>query len=115
MADDQHPIAGIERPPSHTVLYIEDDDANLRLVERIFARRENIELISADHGLAGSELARARRPVLVLLDLGLPDVSGEIVLERLRGDPATAAIPVVIVSGDATDQRVQRLLDSGAS
>jgi DNA-binding response OmpR family regulator len=96
-------------------LYIEDDDANVRLVERLLARQGDIELISATHGLAGIDVARDRQPVLVLLDLGLPDISGEIVLKCLRGNPATAAIPVVIVSGDVTDRRVQRLLESGAS
>src|SRR5687767_14205908 len=115
MADNERVLAGIKPAPSHTVLYIEDDDANVRLVKRLLARRGDIELISAAHGLEGIELARAGQPVLVLLDLGLPDVGGEIVLERLRNDPATAAIPVVIVSGDVTDQRIQRLLDSGAS
>jgi signal transduction histidine kinase/ActR/RegA family two-component response regulator len=96
------------------VLHIEDNLANLKLVERLVENQNDIDIIPAMQGRLGVELARKHRPVLILLDLHLPDVSGETVLQQLRDDPATATIPVAIVSADATPGRVQRLLASGA-
>ena len=100
--------------PRPSVLHIEDNLSNVTLVERVFAPRE-VEVIAAMQGRLGVELAREHRPVLILLDLHLPDLGGEEVLQRLRDDPATAAIPVVIVSADATRGQVQRLLTAGAT
>ena len=97
------------------VLHIEDNLSNLTLIERILAQRPGVEVVAAMHGRLGLELAREHHPVLVLLDLHLPDMGGEQVLQRLRDDPATASIPVVIVSADATPGRVQRLLSAGAA
>jgi CheY-like chemotaxis protein len=96
------------------VLYIEDNLANLTLVQRIVAERDGIEIIPAMQGRLGLELAREHRPALILLDLHLPDIGGDEVLQRLRDDPITATIPVVIVSADATPGQVQRLLNAGA-
>ena len=97
------------------VLHIEDNLSNLKLVERILARRADIEIVAAMHGGLGLELAREQRPILILLDLHLPDMGGEDVLQRLRDDPVTASIPVAIISADATAGQVQRLLASGAT
>jgi signal transduction histidine kinase/ActR/RegA family two-component response regulator len=97
------------------VLHIEDNLSNLKLVERIFARRPDVEVVAAMQGSLGMELAREHSPALVLLDLHLPDMGGDQVLQRLRDDPATASIPVVIVSADATPGQVQRLLTAGAT
>jgi signal transduction histidine kinase/CheY-like chemotaxis protein len=97
-----------------TVLYIEDNLANLTLIQRIVAERDGIEIIPAMQGRLGLELAREHQPAVVLLDLHLPDISGDEVLQRLRDDPATSTIPVVIVSADATPGQVQRLLNAGA-
>ena len=97
------------------VLHIEDNLSNLTLIERVLAQRPGVEVIAAMHGRLGLELAREHRPALVLLDLHLPDMGGEQVLQRLRDDPATASIPVVIVSADATPGHVQRLLGAGAT
>jgi CheY-like chemotaxis protein len=99
------------RPPT-TVLYVEDNALNLRLVERVFRRRPDIELISATEGLSGFALARERRPAVILLDFNLPDVNGDEVLRMLRADPATSAIPVVMLSADST--QIERLLLAGA-
>lgn len=104
----------IARRKPHLVLYIEDNAANLRLVERIFERRPAIELISASQGLPGLELVLARQPDVVLLDINLPDVSGDEVLRRIRADPLTSTIPVVILSADANYRQVQLLLEAGA-
>jgi signal transduction histidine kinase/CheY-like chemotaxis protein len=98
-----------------TVLYVEDNVSNLRLIERVVQVRGDVEVVAAMQGRLGLELAREHRPALVLLDLHLPDMPGEEVLRRLREDPATASTPVVIVSADATPGHVQRLLTAGAS
>jgi PAS domain S-box-containing protein len=100
--------------PERAILYIEDNLSNLKLVERVLSQRSDLKVIAAMQGRLGLELAREHQPVLVLLDLHLPDMDGEQVLQRLRDDPATAAIPVVIVSADATHGQVQRLLTAGA-
>lgn len=99
----------------HKVLYIEDNPSNLRLIERILGRRGDIDVISAMQGRFGIDLARQHHPSLILLDLHLPDISGEEILRRLLDDPATASIPVVMVTADATTGQVQRLLSAGAA
>jgi len=111
--DDAAPPA----PPAATrerVLHIEDNLSNLKLVERVLERRADVEIVAAMQGRLGVELAREHQPVLVLLDLHLPDMGGEQVLQRLREDPLTASIPVAIVSADATAGQVQRLIAAGA-
>ncbi|MGQ0521262.1 MAG: ATP-binding response regulator [Actinomycetota bacterium] len=112
--------AGDEPAPApadsrRTVLHIEDNLANLNLMERILARRSDIQVVAAMQGSLGLELAREHRPAMILLDLHLPDMSGEQVLQRLRDDPVTSSIPVVMVSADATTGQIQRLLSAGAA
>ena len=97
-----------------TVLYIDDNAANRRLVERVFERRPDLELITASRGSPGLDLAYDYQPNLVLLDLSLPDIDGYEVLRRLRADPRTNAIPVIVVSADADQRTIQRLLETGA-
>ena len=97
-----------------TVLYIEDNLSNLRLVERAMARYRGVRLIPAMQGRLGLELARQHRPDLILLDLHLPDIPGEQVLRELQGDPGLRRIPVVILSADATPGGVERLRAAGA-
>jgi PAS domain S-box-containing protein len=99
---------------TRTVLHIEDNLANLRLVERVLAQRDGLRVVAAMQGRLGLELAREHDPVLVLLDLHLPDMGGDLVLERLREDPMTATIPVVVISADATPRQAQRLINAGA-
>ena len=60
------------------------------------------------------ELAQAHRPKLILLDLNLPDIHGSEVLRRLQNEPATAQVPVVVLSADATPSQIERLLTAGA-
>lgn len=98
----------------HTVLYIEDNPANLSLIEHLFANRNDIQLLSAPQGRFGIEVAREHRPALILLDLGLPDMPGEEVFQRLRDDEKTRGIPVIVISADATPYQQQRLLGLGA-
>jgi CheY-like chemotaxis protein len=111
------PAAGstdsITRPPAK-ILYIEDNVANLALVETILAERSEITLLSAVLGQIGIDLAVEHLPDLLLLDMHLPDVQGEEVLRRIKGDPRTCDIPVVVVSADATPATLRRLTTAGA-
>jgi protein-histidine pros-kinase len=99
----------------HTVLYIEDNVANLQLIERILAHRPAIRLLSAMQGSLGIELAKQHRPDLILLDLHLPDMPGEDVLRRLLHDDQTKDIPVLIISADTSDVTLKRISASGAA
>jgi PAS domain S-box-containing protein len=98
----------------HTVLYIEDNLSNIRLMEDIVAIHSGITLMTAMQGRMGLDLAREHRPEFIFLDLHLPDIPGHEVLARLKSDPRTCTIPVVIISADATPGQVKRLLDVGA-
>jgi PAS domain S-box-containing protein len=97
-----------------TLLYIEDNLANLSLVETILLSRPRWRTMPALQGLIGLELAREHRPDLILLDLHLPDIDGEEVLRRLRAEARTVAIPVVVITADATPTAVERLRAAGA-
>jgi PAS domain S-box-containing protein len=89
------------------ILHVEDNLDNLALVEQILARHDEVELIAVTLGGLAVELARRHRPDVILLDLHLPDMSGIDVLGRLQTDPLTTAIPVVVVSADATAERME--------
>ncbi|MDP9004892.1 MAG: response regulator [Verrucomicrobiota bacterium] len=100
--------------PSCDVLYIEDDLVNFTLMKRILEFRPALTLLHADRGETGVELAQSHRPKLILLDLNLPDMHGSEVLRKLQADPATAQVPVVVLSADATPSQIERLLTAGA-
>jgi len=97
-----------------TVLYIEDNPSNRVLVESALSLRPNIRLLTASHGSLGLDMAREHLPDLILLDLHLPDGSGEDVLRSLKADDATMGIPVIVVSADATKRRISTLRRAGA-
>jgi len=99
---------------SATVLYVEDNIGNVRLLERLLMHRPNINLITSLQGREGFELALQHRPDLILLDVHMPDLSGIEVLELLRGDAVTAPIPVVMLSADASHEQIRRFRDAGA-
>jgi CheY-like chemotaxis protein len=98
---------------SSTVLYIEDDVANVQLVERLLMQRPNINLITSLLGGMGVELAHQYRPDLILLDVHLTDIHGFEVLERLQADSRTVDIPVVVLSADATTWQRRRFRNAG--
>ncbi len=98
-----------------TVLYIEDQDLNLRLVERILQPRPEYRLLTAMQGGLGLDLAREHHPDLILLDLNLPDMSGDEVLRKLKADPHVRQIPVIMVSADAMGDRIEQVMALGAS
>ena len=82
----------------HVVLHIDYDDKVRSIVERALALRADIKLVSASRGRLGIELARVHQPSVVVLDTKMPDVDGDEVLRRLRADPLTSTIPVIIVT-----------------
>ncbi|HJR46048.1 MAG TPA: ATP-binding protein [Actinomycetota bacterium] len=115
-AVQEAPLAAVapDRSPA-TVLQVEDNPSNIKLVARIMQRRPWIDLVTAQLGADALEVAKRVGPDLVLLDLNLPDMSGREVLARLRSDPDTRDIQVVMLSADATGSQVQSLLDAGAA
>ena len=98
-----------------TILYIEDNPSNFELVKRILARKPSYRLLSAAiQGGLGLELAAEHLPDLILLDLNLPDMSGEEVLRRLRKDPHVAHVPVIVITANDADRRRDELIAAGA-
>ncbi len=96
-----------------TLLYIEDNPGNLKLVAKIVARRPGMRLLTAMNGNSGIEIARVSRPEMILMDVNLPDISGFKALEILRSDPATAHIPVIALSANAMPLNIKSGLEAG--
>jgi CheY-like chemotaxis protein len=99
--------------PLRTLLYVEDNPANLKLVEQLIARRPTMRLLSALDGNRGIQLARASQPEVILMDINLPGISGIEALNILREDPATAHIPVVALSANAMPRDIEKGLEAG--
>ncbi len=98
-----------------TILYIEDNIANFTLIKHALALWGHaVELLGAEQGRIGLELARSHQPDLILLDLHLPDIMGDVVLQRLQAEPATRAIPIIMLSAEASTRQIERLLAAGA-
>jgi PAS domain S-box-containing protein len=107
--------ASLPAAARHTLLYIEDNLSNVALVEALVARLPGVDLLTAMQGNLGLDLAREHRPELIMLDLDLPDLPGDDVLSLLRSDDRTRAIPVVIISADATPGQIARMRLAGAA
>jgi CheY-like chemotaxis protein len=105
----------IDASPARTVLYIEDNHANVQLVESILGFRPGVRLVSAREGEEGLEQARRHRPDLILLDVHLPDMKGSELLAVIRAEPELRDIPVIVVSADATALQIDRLRAAGAA
>ncbi len=97
----------------HILLYVEDNQANITLVEQIVALRSDMQLLSALNGSRGIAMARSERPDVILLDIGLPDISGLQALRILREDPATRQIPVLAISANAMPADIEAGLAAG--
>jgi len=116
---DETAIAALAVPPVsrgvqiRTVLSVEDNPANLKLVQQIIARHSEIRLLTAMNGNSGIEIARASRPDVILMDINLPDISGFAALKILNSDPATAHIPVIAISANAMRTDIERGLKAG--
>jgi PAS domain S-box-containing protein len=100
---------------TRSIVYIEDNLTNLRLLERLLEPLPHTRVIPAMHGTLGIELARQHQPDLILLDLHLPDLNGLEILQRLKRDPVTAPIPVIVLSADAAPSQLTRLESAGAT
>jgi CheY-like chemotaxis protein len=96
------------------VLHIEDDPIIFASVKLLLESNRKLKVLRAINGEEGVALAQTCAPKLVLLDLDLPDIHGSEVIQRLQKEPATARIPVVVLSGDATPSQIERLLILGA-
>jgi signal transduction histidine kinase/CheY-like chemotaxis protein len=112
------PSASAEAPvrsgaQMRTLLYVEDNPANLMLVEDLIARRPDIRLLSARDGHRGIEIARTSRPDVILMDINLPGISGITALRILAEDPATAHIPVIALSANAMPHDIEKGLEAG--
>jgi CheY-like chemotaxis protein len=109
----QIPQQSMEHALMYTLLYIEDNPANLMLVEDIIARRPDIHLLSAKNAKQGIKLARATLPDVILMDINLPGFSGYDAFEMLSDDPQTAHIPVVALSANAMPRDIEKGLEVG--
>jgi PAS domain S-box-containing protein len=99
--------------PLRTLLYVEDNPANLELVEQLIARRPDLRLLSAADGNLGIEFARACLPEVILMDINLPGISGIEALKILRADPTTAHIPIIALSANAVPRDIEKGLEAG--
>lgn len=111
----QQPTVSEPAPQTaRTILHIEDNETNFRLTEQILTDRPNINVIWAPDGTRGVESAIKNAPALILLDMNLPDIHGSEVLAKLRSNPATEKIPVIVLSADASPTQIEKMLQTGA-
>ncbi len=101
------------RTSPRTLLYVEDNSANLELVEQLIARRPDLRLLSAADGNLGVELARAYLPEVILMDINLPGLSGIEALRILRTDTSTAHIPIIALSANAVPRDIEKGMEAG--
>ena len=106
-------VPGRHAEAIQTVLYVEDNPANLELVEQIIARCPHLRLLSAADGSTGIEFARAYLPRVILMDINLPGISGIEVMQVLRADPTTASIPIIALSANAVPRDIKKGLQAG--
>jgi PAS domain S-box-containing protein len=99
--------------PLRTILYVEDNPANLELVGQLIARRSELRMLSAADGTLGIQYARACLPEVILMDINLPGMSGIEAMKILRADPLTAHIPIIALSANAVPRDIERALDAG--
>jgi signal transduction histidine kinase/AmiR/NasT family two-component response regulator len=110
LAPQETEQAALTRPP---VLYVEDNPANLDLVEQLIARRPDLRLLSAADGNLGVEFALAYLPQVILMDINLPGMSGLEAMQLLRTDPSTAHIPIIALSANAVPRDIERGMEAG--
>ena len=110
---DRRVLAAPEASEQLTLLYVEDNPANLALVEQLIARRGDLKLVTAIDAYLGIELARAYVPDVILMDINLPGMSGYGALKVLRDDPLTAHIPVLALSANAVPRDIEKGIEAG--
>jgi CheY-like chemotaxis protein len=96
-----------------TLLYVEDNPANMQLVEEIIGRFPDLGLVTAVNGTLGTKLARDTQPQVILMDINLPGISGIKALRILREDLTTAHIPVIALSANAMPRDIEKGLEAG--
>jgi CheY-like chemotaxis protein len=104
---------GLEDAPQRTVLYVEDNPANLELVEQLIARRPDLRMLAAADGTLGVEFARVYQPEVILMDINLPGISGLDAMRILRADSGTSQIPVIALSANAVPRDIAVALEAG--
>jgi len=109
----QAPAQAPDGTPLRTLLYVEDNPANLELVEQLIARRPDLHLLSAADGNLGVEFARVYQPEVILMDINLPGIGGIEAMKILRADPSTAHIPIIALSANAVRRDIERALEAG--
>jgi CheY-like chemotaxis protein len=123
-AEPQHADSAVEDLAPHhmhvqhgaaprTLLYVEDNLANMQLVEQLIARCPDMQLLTAGDAILGIALARTRLPDVILMDINLPGMSGIQALKILHEDPATAHIPVLAISANAMPHDIKKGLEAG--
>jgi CheY-like chemotaxis protein len=117
VAEDILPAAAVhvaqEKDTPSTLLYVEDNPANMLLVEHIIEDHPHIRLLGASDGRSGIELALAHVPDVILMDINLPDISGIEAFKILHKDPATRHIPILALSANAMQHDIERGLEVG--
>jgi PAS domain S-box-containing protein len=107
--------AGTDTHVAGTILYIEDNVSNIELIDQVLSSsRPGLHLVTNMYGSQALSLAKQLKPQLILLDLNLPDIHGSEALEQLLADDETRTIPVVVISADAMQRQLDRLMDAGA-
>ena len=102
-----------QRTPLRTLLYVEDNPTNLKLIEQLVARRSDLRMLSAADGRLGIQFARAHQPDMILMDIHLPGISGIDAMKILRADPLTAHIPIIALSANALPSDIANGLAAG--
>ena len=112
-ADQQKRLPGLSAISQRTLLYVEDNLANLVLVEQLIARRSDLKVVTAVNADSGIQLAKNLRPDVILMDINLPGMSGYGALAILQEDPLTAHIPVMALSANALQNDIAKGLEAG--
>jgi len=101
------------RTRPHILLYVEDNMANMRLIEQLIARHPEMRLLTAPNGKIGIDIARASMPDVILMDINLPGINGIETMKILRCDPTTAHIPIIAISANAMPHDIECGLEAG--
>lgn len=100
-------------PVQRTLLYVEDNPANMALIKQLIERRKDLKLLTATDAHLGIQLARTYQPDVILMDINLPGLSGYGALKILHEDPGTAHIPVMALSANAIPRDIENGLKAG--
>lgn len=113
VAQESAPSLAAHNAEIRTLLYVEDNPANLKLVEQLVARRPGMRLLAAGEATLGIKIAREQLPKVILMDINLPGISGIRALAILRDDPVTQHIPVIAISANAMPHDIRKGLEAG--